>query len=106
MALRRGLSCMACACAVVAALLPSSPGASASATSEGPPWGQGVLSTTGNEFMLEDTMKPSDASTVTAGTTMVFSGQSQVPVTFAVASSPAALALPPDIAWGTGSVEG
>jgi len=55
-----------------------------------------------NQGVLEASLSPSNGATVTAGSPVVFSGQSGATPTFAVASSPALLASP-DIDSGLGS---
>jgi hypothetical protein len=53
---------------------------------------------------LEHDMAPASGATVHMGETVVFSGESGAPLTFAVASSPALLETAPDIDSGPGSV--
>lgn len=65
------------------------------------PWVGCTLVTGANEQLLEDSLTPSNGSTVPSGTPVSFSGESQSPLSFAVASSPAALS-DPDIDDGLG----
>jgi hypothetical protein len=72
------------------------------ATSE--PWAVCAGASVAAAGVLEASMSPADNTAVRAGTAVTFSGHSEVPVTFAVASSPAALSSP-DIDTGLGSAQ-
>jgi hypothetical protein len=61
---------------------------------EPPPWAICGSASIASLGVLEHSLSPSSGATLEAGAPVTFSGQSESPVTFAVASSPALLASP------------
>jgi hypothetical protein len=80
---------------------PTVPNTLWSYVAETAPWVICGLETGANEAVLEHTLSPPNGAVVSAGTPVTFSTRSQAPVTFAVASSAAALSSP-DIDGGPG----
>jgi hypothetical protein len=85
-------------CAMMVPVVP------AQAYVETPPWLKCSNSSEAVKATLEQSLSPANGSTVTAGSPVTFSGSSEVPLTFAVASSSALLSNP-DIDSGPGSVQ-
>jgi len=68
------------------------------------PWDECYFASRATMATLEVHLSPANGATVPAGTSVTFSGNSGVPVMFAVASSPALLSSP-DIDSGVGSLQ-
>jgi hypothetical protein len=84
-----GFSALVCAMAV--------PAVPAQAVVEGgtlPPWFICYAGSNANRVALETSLSPANGATVQTGTPVMFSGSSEAPVTFAVASSLALLSSP------------
>ncbi len=71
---------------------------------ETPPWLKCSNSSEAVKATLEQSLSPANGATVTVGSPVTFSGSSEMPLTFAVASSSALLSSP-DIDSGPGSVQ-
>jgi hypothetical protein len=88
----------------VAAVLSAAVGCAAAVayTAETPPWVACTLESGAKQQLLESTITPADAAAVKQGTPLVLTARSDVPVTFAVASTPALLSAP-DLDTGPGT---
>jgi hypothetical protein len=71
-------------------------------TAETPPWVACTLESSARQRLLESAIAPADAAEVKQGTPLVLTARSDVPLTFAVAST-AALLSAPDLDTGAGT---